>query len=59
MPLARRTDPEAADSAGVRIPAGLAGPIDLELAKPVEQIPGLALCQAARDGSRNGSATFH
>lgn len=38
MPRARRTDDAAA--AAVRIPAGLTGPIDLELTKLVKEIPG-------------------
>ncbi|RZU11428.1 hypothetical protein EV645_6598 [Kribbella rubisoli] len=37
MPRGRR---EPAAAAAVRIPDGLAGPIDLELTKAVEEIPG-------------------
>ena len=38
MPRPRRTDASAA--AAVRIPDDLVGPLDLELTKSVEEIPG-------------------
>ncbi len=40
MPRVRRTDTAAAAWTGARIPPDLARPVDVELAKAVEEIPG-------------------